>query len=137
MFFRSTNKPWVAIAIIFALILGMIPLFLSSPRSGSSFGQVIDPTTVNKDFPTPPSAEEMAGKEVVKVGVYILSVGNLDTTISRYSVDFFLNFECVTEGCDPSDFDLMLDQPRGALGERPRHVPTHSALQGLPCLLLR
>jgi hypothetical protein len=49
----------------------------------------------------------MAGKEVVKVGVYILSVGNLDTTISRYSVDFFLNFECVTEGCDPSDFDLM------------------------------
>ena len=107
MFFRSTNKPWVAIAIIFALILGMVPLFISSPRSGSSFGQVIDPSTVTKIFSDPPSAEETAGKEVVKVGVYILSVGNLDTTISRYSVDFFLNFECVTEGCDPSDFDLM------------------------------
>lgn len=107
MFFRSTNKPWVAMAIIFALILGMVPLFLSSPRSGSSFGQVIDPSTVVKDFPDPPSTEELAGKEVVKIGVYILSVGNLDTTISRYSVDFFLNFECVTEGCDPSDFDLM------------------------------
>lgn len=107
MFFRSTNKPWVAIAIIIALILGMVPLFLSSPSGGSSFGQTIDPTSIVKDFSAPPSAEEIQGKEVVKVGVYILSVGNLDTTISRYSVDFFLNFECVTEGCDPSDFDLM------------------------------
>ena len=107
MFFRSTNKPWVAFAIIFALILGMVPLFLSSPRSGPSFGQVIDPSTVDKVFPASPSAEELDGKEVVKVGVYILSVGNLDTTISRYSVDFFLNFECVTAGCNPDDFDLM------------------------------
>lgn len=107
MFFRNTNKPWVSIAIIIALILGMVPLFLSSPRSGPSFGQVIDPSTVEKHFPDPPTAEEMEGKEVVKVGVYILSVGNLDTTISRYSVDFFLNFECVTPGCDPDDFDLM------------------------------
>lgn len=106
MFFRSANKPWVAYAIIFALILGMVPLFLSSPR-GNSFGQVIDPSTVEKQFKPPPSAQELQGKEVVKVGVYILSVGNLDTTISRYSVDFFLNFECVTPGCDPSDFDLM------------------------------
>jgi len=107
MFFRSTNKPWVAIAIIFALILGMVPLFLSSPSGGSSFGQVIDPSSITKTFPDPPTAEETDGKEVVKVGVYILSVGNLDTSISRYSVDFFLNFECVTEGCNPSNFDLM------------------------------
>jgi len=107
MFFRNANKPWVAIAIIFALLLAMVPLFISSPRSGSSSGQVIDPSMVEKIFPDPPSAEEMEGKEVVKVGVYILSVGNLDTTISRYSVDFFLNFECVTAGCNPDDFDLM------------------------------
>lgn len=107
MFFRSTNKPWVAIVIIFALILGMVPLFLSSTGSGSSFGTGIDPTKVKKTFSVPPPAAELEGKEVVKVGVYILSVGNLDTTISRYSVDFFLNFECVTPGCDPSNFDLM------------------------------
>jgi hypothetical protein len=107
MFFRSNNKSWVTMAIIFVLILGMVPLFLSSPRSGSSFGQVIDPSTIKKTFSDPPTSAELAGKEVVKVGVYILSVGNLDTTISRYSVDFFLNFACVTPGCDPSDFDLM------------------------------
>lgn len=105
MLFKSTNKPWVAFAIIFALILGMVPLFLSS--GGASFGNKIDPKLVEKKFPAPPSETETKGKEVVKVGVYILSVGNLDTTISRYSVDFFLNFQCVTPGCDPSDFDLM------------------------------
>jgi len=107
MFFGSTNKPWVAGAIIFALILAMIPFFLSSPRSGSSFGATLEPTEVAKIFSEPPTDAELEGKEVVKIGVYILSVGNLDTTTSRYSVDFFLNFECVTPGCDPSDFDLM------------------------------
>lgn len=108
MFFRSTNKPWVAIAIIFALILGMVPLFLTSPGGGQSFGTGIDPSKVDKTFQAPPSASELASKdEVVRVGVYILSVGNLDTTTSRYSVDFFLNFICETEGCDPGDFDLM------------------------------
>ena len=107
MFFRTTNKPWVAAAIIFAIILGMVPLFLSSPRTGASSGAGTDPKSVVKTFPPRPSASELAGKEVVKVGVYILSVGNLDTTTSRYTVDFFLNFICETENCDPSGFDLI------------------------------
>jgi len=107
LFRRSKNKPWLAFAILIALILGLVPLFLSSSGGSSSFGTAIDPTKVKKIFSDPPPAEELEGKEVVKVGVYILSVGNLDTTISRYSVDFFLNFECVTPGCDPSNFDLM------------------------------
>jgi len=108
MFFRrSKNKPLVAFAIVIALILGLVPLFLSSPNSGASFGTGIDPKSVVKTFPPSPSAAELAGKEVVKIGVYILSVGNLDTTTSRYTVDFFLNFICVTENCNPSDFDLI------------------------------
>jgi hypothetical protein len=108
MFFkRSRNKPWVMFAIVIALILGLVPLFLSSPNAGGSFGTTIDPKSVVKTFPPAPSAEELNGKEAVKVGIYILSVGNLDTTTSRYTVDFFLNFLCVTENCDPSDFDLI------------------------------
>lgn len=107
MFFRETNKPWVAFAIIFALILGMVPLFLSTPRERQAFGAGIDPGKIQKTFPAAPSAEEMGDREAVRVGVYILSVGNLDTTTSRYTVDFFLNFICETEGCNPSDFDLM------------------------------
>jgi len=108
MFFRrSKNKPWVAFAILIALILGLVPLFLSSSGGSSSFGTTIDPSNIHKSFPDPPTADQLDGKEAVKIGVYILSVGNLDTTISRYSVDFFLNFACVTPGCDPSNFDLM------------------------------
>ena len=107
MLFRSTNKPWVAVAIIFALILGMVPLFLTSPQGGASFSAGIDPKTVVKTFPPRPSGTELADKEVVRIGVYILSVGNLDTTTSRYTVDFFLNLICETEGCNPTDFDLI------------------------------
>ena len=108
MFFRrSKNKPWVMFVIVIALILGLVPLFLSSPNSGASFSAGIDPKKVVKTFPASPSATELADKEVVKVGVYILSVGNLDTTTSRYTVDFFLNFICVTKNCDPKNFDLI------------------------------
>ena len=108
MFFkRSKNKPWVAFAIVIALIFGLVPLFLSSPNSGGSFSESIDPKSVVKTFPPLPSAAELNGKEAVRIGVYILSVGNLDTTTSRYTVDFFLNFICVTENCDPSGFDLI------------------------------
>jgi hypothetical protein len=108
MFFkRSKNKPWVAVAIVIALTLGLVPLFLSSPNSGGSFSESIDPKSVVKTFPPIPSAAELNGKEAVRIGVYILSVGNLDTTTSRYTVDFFLNFICETKDCDPSGFDLI------------------------------
>ena len=108
MFFRiSKNKPWVAFAIIIALILSLVPLFLSSPRTSGSTGTVIVPGSVEKIFPSIPSSSEIGDKEAVRVGVYILSVGNLDTTTGRYTMDFFLNFICETVPCDPSDFDLM------------------------------
>jgi len=108
MFFRrSKNKPWVAFAILIALILGLVPLFLSSPRTSGASGTVIEPGSVVKTFPPIPSASELGDKEAVRVGVYILSVGNLDTTTGRYTMDFFLNFICETVPCDPSEFDLM------------------------------
>lgn len=107
MFFRSANRPWIPAAIIFALILGLAPLFLSTTGGGAAFRAGIDPSTVVKSFPPPPSAAELGGREAVRVGVYILSVGNLDTTTSRYTVDFFLNFICETENCDPRNFDLI------------------------------
>ncbi len=108
MFFRrSKNKPWVMFAIIIALILGLVPLFLSSPRTSGASGTVIEPGSVIKTFPPIPSAAELGNREAVRVGVYILSVGNLDTTTGRYTMDFFLNFICETVPCDPSEFDLM------------------------------
>ena len=53
--FLNANKLWVAIAIIFALLLGMVPLFLTSPGEGETFRMGIDPGNVQKSFPTPPS----------------------------------------------------------------------------------
>jgi hypothetical protein len=108
MFFRrSKNKPWVAFAIVIALIMGLVPLFLSSPRASGGSGIVIEPGKVTKTFPPLPSSAELGDREAVRVGVYILSVGNLDTTTGRYTMDFFLNFICETVPCDPSEFDLM------------------------------
>jgi hypothetical protein len=42
----------------------------------------------------------------VKVGIYILTVGNLDMTTGNYTMDFFLNFSC-DRPCDPDTFDIM------------------------------
>jgi len=108
MFFRKGRKnPWVIIAVVVALLFGLIPLFLSSPRTGGLSTTEIDPIKTIKTFPPIPTQTELGNREAVRVGVYILSVGNLDTTTGRYTIDFFLNFKCVTIPCDPSEFDLM------------------------------
>ncbi|MEW6401586.1 MAG: hypothetical protein AB1649_07295 [Chloroflexota bacterium] len=107
MMFFSRRTPWVLTAVMFALLLGLIPLFLSSPRGGASGAPTFNAADVIKDFEERPAAETLAGREVVRIGVYILSVGSLDTTNGTYSVDFFLNFICESPPCDPSDFDIM------------------------------
>jgi len=108
MFFRKGRKnPWIVIATVIALLFGLVPLFLSSPGAGGLSTTEIDPTKTIKNFPPIPTQEELGDKEAVRVGVYILSVGNLDTTTGRYTIDFFLNFICETVPCDPSEFDLM------------------------------
>jgi hypothetical protein len=53
------------------------------------------------------TAQANPAKQVVHVGIYLLSIGNLNTTTGTYDADFFLNFRCETQGCDPSKFDVM------------------------------
>jgi hypothetical protein len=105
MFSGNINKPWVVIAVIFMVLVAMIPLFLSSPQNTTAFGSK-KADDVLYDFQQP-DGEYLLGKEVVKVGVYILSVGNLDTRTGTYAMDFFLNFKCQTPPCDPAQFDIM------------------------------
>ncbi|MBI5838733.1 MAG: hypothetical protein HZB19_01400 [Chloroflexi bacterium] len=107
MMFFSRRKPWVLMAVMFALMIGLVPLFLSSSGGGSSGLGGFDYQNLVRDFEPRPSDETLQGKEIVRIGVYILSVGSLDTTNGTYSVDFFLNFICETSNCDPSDFDIM------------------------------
>jgi hypothetical protein len=107
MIFYKRRSSWVLMALMFTLLVGLVPLFLGTQRGGPSDVSSFEPEDVILDFEPRPAEESLAGKEVVRIGVYVLSVGNLDTTNGTYSVDFFLNFFCETSPCDPSDFDIM------------------------------
>jgi hypothetical protein len=101
----APQRPWVLYIIIFILLVALTPLFLSSQSNSiTSFGSE---QKIAYDGFKQPSAADIQGKEVVRVGVYILSVGNLDTKTGTYTIDYFLNLKCETDGCDPNDFDIM------------------------------
>jgi hypothetical protein len=104
MISSTPQRPWVLYAIVIMLLVALTPLFLSSQgNTANTFGS----TEIQKDFPQPIAADLQGKKEIVRVGVYILSVGNLDTKTGTYVIDFFLNLKCETEGCNPDDFDIM------------------------------
>ena len=100
----KSQFPWIILAIIVMLLVALAPLFLSSP--GNTPVSAIDDSRVVRDFEQW-LGDDLPGREVVRVGVYILSVGNLDTRTGSYAMDFFLNFQCETPPCDPTQFDIM------------------------------
>ena len=102
----APQRPWVLFVIIFMLLVALTPLFLSSPRNNPTSFENISEKDVFYDFQQP-SASELKDKEVVRVGIYILSVGNLDTRTGTYAIDFFLNLKCDMPPCDPTQFDIM------------------------------
>ena len=102
----TPQRAWVLFTIIFMLLIALTPLFLSSPRLNPTTLENITEKDVEYAFEEPAPAD-LKDKEVVRVGVYILSVGSLDTRTGTYAIDFFLNFKCETPPCDPSQFDIM------------------------------
>ena len=95
---------WILAAVLVLVAVGISKLVPSPTQSAG----VEDPyLNTEMNFSTEPDAASLAGKEVVRVGIYILSVGNLDLTTGTYTLDFFLNFKCETVPCDPSNFDLI------------------------------
>ncbi len=107
MSFSDLRKRWILLIVIVVLILGVTPLYLSSSSSGFVTQGNLRPEDIVFKFQPRPSAGELQGREVVRIGVYLLSLGNLDTTTGQYTVDFFLNFICETAPCDPTKFDIM------------------------------
>ncbi|MBN1453562.1 MAG: hypothetical protein JW963_21280 [Anaerolineales bacterium] len=95
---------WILAALLVLIGVGISTLF---PYRAQSATEVDPYRDTAMDFDPVPDATELAGKEVVHVGIYVLSVGNLDTTTGTYTIDFFLNFKCETTPCDPSNFDLI------------------------------
>lgn len=102
MFFGRSRSPWILMLVVFMLLLGMVPLFT---QPGGSTVTSLDNVEVR--IIDSPEGYLRDKEEIVQVGIYILSVGNLDTTTGRYYMDFFLNFKCQTPGCEPGDFDIM------------------------------
>ena len=108
----TPQRPWVLYLIILMPLVALTPLLLSSRANAPTrFGS--NQAIQFEGFKQPPAAD-LQGKEVVHVGVYILSVGNLDTRTGAYSVDFFLNLTCETLPCDPTQFDIMNANPKPA-----------------------
>ena len=95
---------WILAAVLVLVAVGISTLFPYHTQSDTEEDPYLNTTM---DFASAPDAVDLTGREVVRVGVYILSVGNLDTTTGTYTIDFFLNFKCETTPCDPSNFDLI------------------------------
>jgi hypothetical protein len=66
-------------------------------------GQQKFPMTAVAQGPTPESTDEQPS--VVKVGLYIINVGKLDTATGAYTVDFYLSFSC-DQPCQPGEFEF-------------------------------
>ena len=95
---------WILAAVLILVAVGISRLVPSQTQKAG----VEDPyLNTEMNFSPEPDAASLAGKEVVRVGIYVLSVGNLDLTTGTYTLDFFLNFKCETVPCDPSNFDLI------------------------------
>jgi len=53
----------------------------------------------------PISRETIEQPTVVKVGVYVLNVGKLDTSTGAFTIDFYLSFSC-EKPCEPGGFEF-------------------------------
>ena len=91
--FRFHSK-WTLLTAIFVIALSFIPSLMPPVYATR-------PAAV-KTQATPPGPEA----QPIKIGVYILNVGNLDMSTGNYSMDFYLNFTC-NPACDPDTFDIM------------------------------
>jgi hypothetical protein len=97
------SSKWILLSTVFVFSLALIPLLLPPAYA------VQPPVSAGA-----PLIEIPEGSQPIKVGFYILNVGNLDMTTGNYTMDFFLNFECGS-GCDsatfdPDTFDIMNGQ---------------------------
>ncbi len=89
---------WIRLAILAVIALALLPQ-LAPPAY--AIRPAKQPEN-NRQQATPPTPNS----QPIKIGVYILNVGNLDMSTGNYSMDFFLNFSC-EPACDPDTFDVM------------------------------
>jgi hypothetical protein len=87
-----------------ALLAGRAGAASAAALSGSAGGTTFRLVSTTDQRPQ----DDQTGQQV-RVGVYLISVRELDLTKGTYIMDFYLNFEC-DEPCDPSGFQIMNGQ---------------------------
>jgi hypothetical protein len=95
---------WVIGGIVIVVLASLWPLF--SPGNDYSLAGLagLSSTTAAEQPVSPPAQAD--GALQVETGVYLLGVGDLDTSTGQYSMDFYLNFLC-NRPCQDIDFDIM------------------------------
>jgi hypothetical protein len=88
-------RKWLAVTAILVLLLSLLPLIPSPVYA-------IKPQISAQTF-----SKQATGQPIeVKVGVYVLTLGDLDMATGNYTMDFFLSFSC-DQKCNPDSFDIM------------------------------
>ncbi|HSW56977.1 MAG TPA: hypothetical protein VLH15_01085 [Dehalococcoidales bacterium] len=93
------NK-FITLSICFLFILGLTVFFAAPVQPASAESLVIS---------VPASAlpaESSSGPVKVKVGIYVLNIGRLDTSTGAFTVDFYLSFTSDTPS-DPGRFEFI------------------------------
>ena len=77
MSFKPGLMTWILAALLVLIAVGISTLF---PYRAQSVTEADPYQDIKMEFDPEPDIAELAGKEIVRVGIYVLSVGNLDTT---------------------------------------------------------
>jgi hypothetical protein len=103
--YRSSSKNrkrWLfVLPLAFALSLMVLTVMNKPAQAAPRAVEMPLPAKITSSSPT-----TIDGPTKIRVGVYMLGVGNLDMTSGGYTLDFYLNFIC-DRPCDPSKFDIM------------------------------
>lgn len=92
---------WISLPII--LIMIVFGTIVYSNLLGVE--TAIQSDAVIKNFNSPQSSS-LTGKEVARIGAYVLRILDFDSTTGSYQIELFLNLKCETQLCDPSNFEI-------------------------------
>jgi hypothetical protein len=80
-----------------------------TPRPAATPGALASPRATPRRAPTPQPAfvPPAGGPQLIHVGVYLVSITNVDISRDTYTLTLYLNFMCDQEPCDPSKFEIV------------------------------
>ena len=90
---------------LFLLALALIAVISFGTKGNRPVTAQASIAPAQTSFPLP-NSQSAEGPVKVQVGIYVLSVGNLDMTTGGYTIDFYLTLTC-DRTCPEPQFDIM------------------------------